>query len=482
MSRARTASQHATGTPPAGGAGAAGGAGGHAAYRVAPQRLTDAAGHLTEQAGRLRGARTGLDATPLAPHVFGGLPQSQQAASAHRNTLTAAGQQLDTHLRRLGVLSGGLTNGAANYRHGDRTVADGFRALLGGDTVAPVAGKGAAAGAGAGGGAFADRIAANRPRIADALTAEERNHAMLLAEQHAHDDRSWLGRFFDGDGDLADRLAKSQSRIDLYQDILQNDRKIIAFDPAGNGRIAELVGDINSNTKNVGVLVPGTFTNMANFDKYAADGRSFVEADPTHSLAMVVWADGDNPQSLGLGGAADPSYSEAMAPNLATFSHQLRDQINAQGAGDAQVTFAGHSYGGAVVGLAEHDGLDANRVLHIESAGMGHDVWTPGDLHNTQSEVQRYSMTAPGDPIGDIQGVQLLGYGHGADPNTFPGVTDLVTGNYPDGHPLHGVSAHTDIFTYHSDAWWNMYGVFTGGIVTPVPPPVPDPTPPYYGP
>ena len=274
---------------------------------------------------------------------------------------------------------------------------------------------------------------------------------------------------------LTKQIAASDQKIALYQDIMANNRQIIAFDPSGNGKIAELIGNIGPNTKNVGVLVPGLNTNMSDFNDYAHDASSFVQAAPQGNLAMVAWANGTFPQNLGA--AASPSYAQADGPALADFSHQLRDQIN-QYAGpgnDVQVTYAGHSYGGAIVGLAEQNGLDANRTLYVEPAGMGHDVWSPSDLHDTQPNVQRYAMTAPGDPIADIQGVQLFGLGHGADPNTFPGVTDLTTGNYANGQPITGLAAHNGVLTPGSDSWRNMYGVFTGGPVTVKPPDPPQP-------
>jgi hypothetical protein len=116
---------------------------------------------------------------------------------------------------------------------------------------------------------------------------------------------------------------------------------------------------------------------------------------------------------------------------------------------------------------------------------MGHDVWSPADLHDTHPDVQRYTMTAPGDPIHYIQGVQLFGIGHGASPADFPGVTQLTTGNYADGTPIEGLAAHSGVLQTGSDAWKNMYGVFTGGpvnTVAPQPPADPWTMPPYYVP
>jgi hypothetical protein len=451
-------------------------------YRVTPSALTEAASDVTNRARQLTDLGGQITSSTLPAQAFGSLPQSGLVAQAHNDTVSTAGRSATSAGTAGTTLATGLTNSASNYVSGDQQVAALYRALLDGQGA-----TGTQAGAAApADGAFAGQIAANRGNVASALTAEQANQAALrtklagLRAQDANNPTDDFGRGLNSyqESQLTGQITQSGQKIALYQNILANNRKIIDFDPTGNGRIAELVGTIGPNTTNVGVLVPGTYTNMAGFNTYAADAASFVHAEPNGHLAMVAWADGNFPQSL-VPAAADPAYAQALAPDLASFSHQLRDQINVQaGPGnDVQVTVAGHSYGGAVVGLAEQDGLDANRTLYVESAGMGHDVWSPADLHDTQSTVARYAMTAPGDPISAIQGVQVFGLGHGADPDTFPGVTDLATGNYPNGRPITGLAAHNGVFTVGSDAWRNMYGVFTGGAVTPAPPKpeLPDP-------
>jgi pimeloyl-ACP methyl ester carboxylesterase len=461
------------GTSTGGGAAADG-------YKVTLSALTQTANDFTGQAQQLGGVRDQLGSSTLTAQAFGSMPQSQQVFTAHNTTVNQAAQVAGNCVQRLGTLATGLTESVKNYATGDATVAGYYKSLMG-DQGNPLTNLKPAAGATSG--AFAQQIADNRTKVANAQTAERANLASLqgkLADLQKQDTSE-----FDGmsqgvnnyqESQLKQQIDTSQQKLNLYQDILNNNRQIIAFDPSGDGKIAELIGNIGPNTKNVGVLVPGTYTNMADFNTYAKDAASFVQANHNGDLAMVAWANGQFPQSL-VPAAMEPGYSQTMAPDLASFSHQLRDQINAQaGPGnDVQVTYAGHSYGGAVVGLAETQGLDANRALYIESAGMGHDVFAPSDLHDMQSNVQRYAMTAPGDPISHIQGVQILGIGHGADPNTFPGVTDLATGNYPNGQPITGLAAHNGVFTTGSGAWQNMYNVFTGSPVTPAPPPPPPP-------
>ncbi|GIL27482.1 alpha/beta hydrolase family protein [Actinocatenispora comari] len=430
------------------------GSAGGAAFFARPGALTRAAGTLADRAGTLSTMDTEVAATALPAGAFGGVPESATLQQRYAGSLGTVRDGLRAGRRGLTALADGLRGSAAGYRTADTDAATGYRSLLAGES--------------SGSASFDQLIAANRDKVTTALASEQGTLAALRAAQQARSQESLFQRLFDGGHDLGDEIDSAQSRVDLYQSILDDHRKILDFDPTGNGRIVELVGDLDAGTHDVGVLVPGTFANLDNYSGLYDRAKSFVDADPTGGLAMVTWQDGDFPPNLV--DAASASWSQDLSPRLADFSHQLRTAIDSSAAAgnDVQVTVAGHSYGGAVVGLAEHDGLDADRVLSIESAGMGHDVWSPADLHDTRPDVRHYSMTAPGDPIGYVQGVQVGNLGHGADPDTFPGTVDLATGNYPDGSELHGVSAHSDVFTYHSDAWWNMYGVFTGGAVTTV--------------
>jgi hypothetical protein len=319
-----------------------------------------------------------------------------------------------------------------------------YRALLPEDPL-PRAGNPAGIGGSADTGSWAHAIADNRVKVADALTAE----------------RSRLAALTD-----ADEIARSRARIKLYEDILAHDRQILRFDPSGSGRIAELVGHIEPGTRNVGLFVPGVNTQMANFDAYAGLGRSLVAADPAGRTAVVVWADGVFPQGPVAQGP-DAGYAQVMAPDLKHFADDLRGEIASHAGSDVTLTAIGHSYGGATVGLAETHGLDVDRVLHVESAGMGHGVWSPADLPPSQAGVQRFSMTAPLDPIvlaqGNAWGLEWTGIGHGADPDVFPGVTELGTGDQADGSPSWGVSSHNDVLKPGSDSWTNIYRVLTGG-------------------
>jgi hypothetical protein len=417
-----------------------------AGYRVAPARLDAVAGEYGARADTLGSAQSAVAGEKVPATAFGQVSESAAAAKTFEKTMTELGGKLGSHVARLRTIQSGLIGSAAGYRRADAQVAAMYRALLPEDPL-PRAGNPAGIGGSADTGAWAHAIADNRVKVADALTAE----------------RSRLAQLTD-----ADEIARSRSRIKLYEDILANDRQILRFDPSGNGRIAELVGHIEPGTRNVGLFVPGVNTQMTNFDAYAGLGRSLVAADPAGRTAVVVWADGVFPQNPVAQGP-DASYAQAMAPDLKTFTDDLRGEIASHAGSDVTLTAIGHSYGGATVGLAEAQGLDVDRVLHVESAGMGHGVWSPADLPASQAGVQRFSMTAPLDPIvvaqGNAWGVEWTGIGHGADPDTFPGVTELATGRDASGDLQWGLSSHNDVLKPGSESWTNIYRVLTDGGV-----------------
>lgn len=311
---------------------------------------------------------------------------------------------------------------------------------------------------------FENLADANTVRIVVALE-DERTDLGAMRDQHEQNQHDWdfLGR---NNNDLDGPIDKSGDLIALYESILRDDRQILFFDPGGDGAMAELHGPIGAGTDNVGVVVPGTTAELSNFDGNATRSRRFSDADPDRGLAMITWMGGDLPDSV-VKDAPFANYSVDLGPKLADFSHDVRLEVERSGApSTAHVTYAGHSYGGAVVGRSELHGLDADRVMHVESAGMGHDINGSGDHPSSQSRVERYSMTAPGDAIGLSQGTQVGdNIGHGADPDDFPGTTRLHTGDKTDGTPNTGLGSHTTVFQHGSDAWENMFEVFTGGTV-----------------
>lgn len=324
----------------------------------------------------------------------------------------------------------------------------------------------------------AERIAANRLLVTAALDAELARRADTIARLDRRDahtgpidlvmdkvDEIWdrvndigpIRSFVDDfDGDPLARLAASDQRIELYRSLLADGRQVLAFDPRGDGVIVELFGSLDDRTEHVAVMVPGTFMGLDSYAGWADLARDFAgEAD---RLATISWVGGDFPDTLSA--AALPSYAEDAAPRLRDFMAGL------DVAAGADATVLGYSYGGAVVGVAERVGLVADRVLHVESAGAGARVETLADYGGGVSE--HYTMTAPGDPIKYVRGVDLGPFGHGADPDAMAGFIQVPTGCYgptdPDraGERISGLSSHWDVFSRGSTAWDSMLAVMTG--------------------
>lgn len=259
-------------------------------------------------------------------------------------------------------------------------------------------------------------------------------------------------------------------RLQLYRDLLAEvadpaggdvriDRRILQFDPARE-ILVELNGDLRT-ADHVAVLIPGMNTTLETSAAVTQTARRFVTATDG-DVATITYLGGEFPHAAALPvavlRAADPRYAFRMAPGLAEFSGRLDRSLDATGR-DVDVTYIGHSYGGAVLGTAEVMGLTADRTLYVAAAGSGIGVDEPSDWHNGNPDVVRYSMTAPGDPI---ELVQTLGP-HGADPDEMPGVIRLDAGNYDDGRRITGFESHSDVLdTQSSDAWRTVLAVITG--------------------
>jgi hypothetical protein len=238
------------------------------------------------------------------------------------------------------------------------------------------------------------------------------------------------------------------------------DRQIVAFDPA-RASLVELNGDLAA-ARSVAVLVPGMNTTIEGSAADTATARRFVAATGG-DVAALTYLGGPFPRGNLVSGvidAASPRYALDMAPRLVAFSEDVDRTVDAAAGAPVPVTYIGHSYGGSILGTAEAMGLTADQTLYVAAAGAGVGVDDPGDWHNRNPAVVRFSMTAPGDLIQAVQGIP--GGPHGADPDEMEGVIHLATGYYDDGRVMAGWQAHSDVLNAPSDSWRNILAVITG--------------------
>ncbi|GAA1968778.1 alpha/beta hydrolase [Catenulispora subtropica] len=190
-------------------------------------------------------------------------------------------------------------------------------------------------------------------------------------------------------------------------------RDFLSFDPSGDGRGIEVVGDL-VHAKRIAVVVPGAGNTLSNFDSVKGPGGGaeslFTQAQDlgAHgSLAVIGWL-GYDPPSVDSIHVTTLGHAESGARALKTFLNQLRSVNN------APVTLLCHSYGSVVCGQAAHS-VKATDIAVFGSPGMG--VGSVADL-NTGARV--WAGRGGNDGIADVPHVQvdLLGVdlGFGDDP------------------------------------------------------------------
>lgn len=215
------------------------------------------------------------------------------------------------------------------------------------------------------------------------------------------------------------RLTAAAMRAagDPYASWAAAGRHFLAFDPAGDGIAAEVVGDL-ATADRIAVLVPGVDTRLADFDRGlggvarrapAVQARALHAglraADPTARVAVVAWLGYDTPDGVGLD-AVRESRARAGAAALTTFVRGLHDLR--PGAG---LTLIGHSYGAIVVGHAAPRLPEVTDLVALGAPGMA--ARHADDLGGARV----WSALAGTDWIRRIPQVRLLDLGHGRRPS-----------------------------------------------------------------
>ncbi|MFJ4875517.1 alpha/beta hydrolase [Streptomyces sp. NPDC088745] len=207
--------------------------------------------------------------------------------------------------------------------------------------------------------------------------------------------------------------ADADRRMHRFAALLRQQRQVLAFDPDGGGRVAEVFGNLER-AERISVVVPGVDTNVVNFERTFLRYSSPVgmasslydeerRADPDKKVAVIAWADYTAPAGLGMD-AMVGAPAEAGARRLVALAGVLP--------GRAPVALFCHSYGSVVCGLAAR-GLP-ERVTDIAVSGSpGMRADTAADLG---SEARVWAMRDADDWIADVPHLELGGLGHGSDP------------------------------------------------------------------
>jgi hypothetical protein len=231
-------------------------------------------------------------------------------------------------------------------------------------------------------------------------------------------------------------------------------RHFLAFDTAGDGTAAEVVGDLTTADR-IAVLVPGADTRLPDFDRGlggvarrapAVQARTVYRqlrsADPAARVAVVAWLGYDTPSGTGLD-AVRESAARAGARALTTFVRGLVTQRPG-----ATVTLVGHSYGAIVVGLAAPRLPEVRDLVALGAPGMG--AGHAADLGGARV----WAALAPADWIRRVPQVRLLDLGHGRRPS------EPAFGARP--LPTAGVSGHDGYLVAGSATLGAVAGIVLG--------------------
>ena len=235
----------------------------------------------------------------------------------------------------------------------------------------------------------------------------------------------------------ADGVSDDDLRLRKLRELDDPNRHFLLFDPAGDGRAAEVFGDLTT-VRHVAVVVPGMNNDLNHFTGGDAERvqHQASQFDPDQ-VATIQWLGYDTPEgTTALGtGAAEPG-AEALP--------QFVDCIRAQRSERLHWTVIGHSYGSLVTGIAESSqGLDVDETVLVGSPGVG---------------VDRASDLGDGNVWVGLAKWDLVGYSewHGPSPHDRAfGATRFHTGD---------ISGHSSYFNEGSESLRNI-GLITAGYL-----------------
>jgi hypothetical protein len=277
------------------------------------------------------------------------------------------------------------------------------------------------------------------PAVADALTHE---HPELVGNL----DGAPIGLRYTANAEAikreigrvrADGVDESDGRLKKLLELDDPDRHFLLFDPEGDGRAAEVFGDLTT-ARHVAVVVPGMNNDLDNFTGGDAEKvqHQASQFDPDQ-VATIQWLGYDTPEGATAitDGAAEPG-AEALPQFIAGIRAQRTERLH--------WTVIAHSYGSLVTGMAEsQQGLEVDETVLVGSPGVGVD--SADDLGDGNVWVG----LAAWDPVG---------YSEWFGPNPHDkgfGATRFHTGD---------ISGHSSYFNEGSESLRNI-GLITAGYL-----------------
>lgn len=197
------------------------------------------------------------------------------------------------------------------------------------------------------------------------------------------------------------------------------DRTFLTLDTRGDGRAAEVLGDL-ATAERVVVLIPGVDSTLAGFDsghggvpRRAPSWQArrlhteMLRAAPGAKVAVIAWLGYDPPE-----GVRRDAFREDRAAAGAIALTRFIDGL-VLNRPELAVTIIGHSYGSTVAGLAASRlSPQVTALVAIGSPGMG-----AGNRADLGSSAVVWAGSAPNDWTRRIPGMRLFGAGHATLPS-----------------------------------------------------------------
>jgi len=331
----------------------------------------------------------------------------------------------------------------------------------------------------------------------DGIALRDRNTANVITATEYRDELGDRIKMFDllekqyGDGLYGSKISNLRSEIKSLDAILEG--KFAVYDESGKkssqdgvvlvgfnplrdsivtfqGALDPVTGNIPSWMEQVGVVVPGTNSNLASFTGDLDRGKDLFALSGSKS-GYFTWHGAPMPQfelPEHIAEAAERGFADTAAPRLASFVNSLELPE------DTDLVPIAHSYGAVVLGTAELLGLKADRIVYVAPAGLGHDVTGIADFPNTKDKPHFVLQARNDSVVGWNQGKSGGGLGHGpVNPLDTPGVTRLETGYLDAGDPdsgtiesKGGMETHSTPFDPNSTSLRNIVGAVKGGPVS----------------
>jgi hypothetical protein len=190
-------------------------------------------------------------------------------------------------------------------------------------------------------------------------------------------------------------------------------RRFLAFDPRGNGRAVEVIGDLE-HADRIAVVVPGADNKLTNYDSpkfVGGDSRALyreARADaPSSRLAVIAWLGYDSPSTLSTAVLTD-DRAEVGARSLG----RLLTGVHRRN-GHARFALLCHSYGSVVCAKAARHvtSLPVDDIALFGSPGT-----TMGKAADLGTTTRVWAARAKGDWMRFVPNLRFAGLGFGTDP------------------------------------------------------------------